>query len=993
MKAPGERTELDRLLDNGNWVRNLARRLLHDESLVDDVVQEVWITALERPPSRPRALQAWLKTVVRSLALRANRSRRRRQHHESQVPAPPEVSPAETSLAGLEIRQKLIEAILELPENCRSIIYLHYFEELRLGEIARRLSLNESTVRSRLSRGLKKLREKLDGRYGSRSSWRRALLLLVVPPDLQGLVLPTEEAPVPEAQSAPPDRVPASSPTGPRLLTRIFSVALPLFLLVFLLHRSGVFSGTVESPGRESESAIEVTERPRDSAPPVVARPERPPSESVPVSRPLDASRVQLRVLEAGTRAPIPGARVHFLASTEARAREAGSTDGSGLLEVSREALGRDALFVLAGGYREYREPPRLRELPYPESTISPPFTIELEPAGILHVEVRDAGGAPLVGVEVTLTAILRGIESPPARRFETDARGEISYEDLYLDTVVEVDHPGHATVRIPATSPRTSIRLRPGVARTGRLLDARGHPVADCRIRIETGDSRRVGTHVTSDAEGRFSLGRLHETERVTLRFRHDDHPAWRVKDVPPADGVWTFRLPEGIELEGRIVGPDGEGLRGAMAFVLQAVDGSGRGEAPSNLNTRGVGRSPRARSRLKPLSRTRTGDDGAFRLDPVALKTPELYLLAFHATLQNRLVKLDELPRGESLTIRLERGARLEGRVTDPDGQPMGGVTLHVGEIWSNGLEGIAGRTRTRPDGTFALRGVPATIDEALDRLDETAPSMDHREQLFITAFSPDELLALGDLDLEDSPVPGGLPLVPRDGAFEPLEILAARTSRLAPLRLDLRDAHDRPVHTWTPALILDATGELHAGQVGQNSRRARFYSDGTLELDPSALEGEILLRPRGYLWVSGRLDLDPGVDTLAVEVARAGEAPVPLRLVDLASSSAPTPASHRALVGFPAGHDEPAAWIELGPLDGESVVDARSLPPGTYRFARARRSEEERWWLPGDSPLVEARSEAVHFDGSSGPHVVPLTARSTAPIGSRAESVGVR
>ena len=61
--------EFHNVLENGNWVRQLARRLLFDESMVDDVVQEVWITALHKPPREPKAMGAWLKKVVRSTCL------------------------------------------------------------------------------------------------------------------------------------------------------------------------------------------------------------------------------------------------------------------------------------------------------------------------------------------------------------------------------------------------------------------------------------------------------------------------------------------------------------------------------------------------------------------------------------------------------------------------------------------------------------------------------------------------------------------------------------------------------------------------------------------------------------------------------------------------------------------------------------------------------------------------------------------------------------
>ena len=52
----------------------------------------------------------------------------------------------------------LMKALQELDERDRAVIVLRYFEEYKLGEIADILEENVSTVKSRLYRGIKKLR-------------------------------------------------------------------------------------------------------------------------------------------------------------------------------------------------------------------------------------------------------------------------------------------------------------------------------------------------------------------------------------------------------------------------------------------------------------------------------------------------------------------------------------------------------------------------------------------------------------------------------------------------------------------------------------------------------------------------------------------------------------------------------------------------------------------------------------------------------------------
>lgn len=56
----------------------------------------------------------------------------------------------------------LSTAIKELPEDYRIIIILRYFEDLKIGEIAEILNLNLNTVKTRLYKGLEKLRIKIN---------------------------------------------------------------------------------------------------------------------------------------------------------------------------------------------------------------------------------------------------------------------------------------------------------------------------------------------------------------------------------------------------------------------------------------------------------------------------------------------------------------------------------------------------------------------------------------------------------------------------------------------------------------------------------------------------------------------------------------------------------------------------------------------------------------------------------------------------------------
>ena len=51
---------------------------------------------------------------------------------------------------------------MKLPERCREIVVLHYYQQLSIAEIARMLNVSASTVSTQLSRGKKKLRAALE---------------------------------------------------------------------------------------------------------------------------------------------------------------------------------------------------------------------------------------------------------------------------------------------------------------------------------------------------------------------------------------------------------------------------------------------------------------------------------------------------------------------------------------------------------------------------------------------------------------------------------------------------------------------------------------------------------------------------------------------------------------------------------------------------------------------------------------------------------------
>ncbi len=170
-------TSPESLLAHGDFVRGLARSLLWDPDLADDVAQQAFLAALSRPPREARNPRGWLATVVRNLAAKALRRESRRAAREA-VAARPEGVPSTAEVVEREaVRRRVVEAVLGLEEPYRSAVLLRFYEDLPPREMAARLGQPVETVKTHLKRGLARLRERLDSEYGrDRRAWGVALL-------------------------------------------------------------------------------------------------------------------------------------------------------------------------------------------------------------------------------------------------------------------------------------------------------------------------------------------------------------------------------------------------------------------------------------------------------------------------------------------------------------------------------------------------------------------------------------------------------------------------------------------------------------------------------------------------------------------------------------------------------------------------------------------------------------------------------------------------
>jgi RNA polymerase sigma factor (sigma-70 family) len=175
LAARSEQSALAELYDRfGRPAYGLALRILRDESLAEDAVQEafltLWRTSARFVPERGKA-STWILTLVHRRAVDLVR-REERRRSDALEQAPEQASrDAVDEEAWLRLqRERVQDALRKLPDQQREAIELAYYGGFTQSELAERLGQPLGTIKSRMFMGLARLRELL-GEPGLEMSW------------------------------------------------------------------------------------------------------------------------------------------------------------------------------------------------------------------------------------------------------------------------------------------------------------------------------------------------------------------------------------------------------------------------------------------------------------------------------------------------------------------------------------------------------------------------------------------------------------------------------------------------------------------------------------------------------------------------------------------------------------------------------------------------------------------------------------------------------
>ena len=173
----GDRSAVDELYDRySRPAFALARRILADAALAEDVLQDVFLSVWRDPgaydPARG-SFSSWLMAMVHHKAVDAVRkeeSHRRRQSRAEDdlaLSTPTSTRDVEDEAWSRVVSEQVRGALSALPAPQREALTLAYYGGYTQREVAALTSTPLGTVKTRMLAGMRRLREELGGTTGA----------------------------------------------------------------------------------------------------------------------------------------------------------------------------------------------------------------------------------------------------------------------------------------------------------------------------------------------------------------------------------------------------------------------------------------------------------------------------------------------------------------------------------------------------------------------------------------------------------------------------------------------------------------------------------------------------------------------------------------------------------------------------------------------------------------------------------------------------------
>ena len=521
------------LLSHADFVRALARRLLTDENAADDAVQAAWLAALEHPPRAAglaevtgagRSARAWLAIVLRRFVYRTHRDEVRR-HERERVAARREAVEATSKMLEREsIRRQVIDAVVALDEPYRGTVVLRFYDDLPPREIARRLVIPVETVKTRIKRGLARIREDLDGRHGGdRKGWFTALLP-VAGWKLGGGAAASGVGSTAAAGSG----VVLMSIKIKLVIAAVVLVGIGLPLWQLMPEEEGTPHGELQAAAvTVDDDAIEgapdggaASSKGETLARAAESDPDPEPARAEPTRMVLAPEGICLEgtVTEKGTGDPVTDFQVRVEAENPRLFKRLTVSDEGGAFRIPIEEEAVYDIEVRSACYR----PLAVKELDFTEGKTVEPIRIELDPgARIRGRVVEDSTGKPVPGAVVgTNKYPTVSVESLIAERIHDGVHAKSDDEGYFVLKGIEpvrqkigVYHPDYAESSLsvlPGEEDEVEVRMKTGFRIYGKMFADNGEPMTKGTIFTSPKGYIIRPARIQVNPDGSYETGRL---------------------------------------------------------------------------------------------------------------------------------------------------------------------------------------------------------------------------------------------------------------------------------------------------------------------------------------------------------------------------------------------------------------------------------------------------------------------------------------------------
>ena len=562
-------------------------------------------------------------------------------------------------------RRRVVSAVVSLPEPYRRTVMLRYLEGLPPRLIAQRDDVPVETVRTRLKRGLDRMRRELDAECGDSEFWIASLVPLLTLPlsfRLNGLLA---------GLSARIEGVIAMS-----LKTKLIVGAVVLAAAFLLwLERDYVADGlsadgtsidqSVDLQAREplrgeGESGSETPSPAADDSETKETVEDNDPKEDFPFGR-LELEVVYRRDQSPGAHLPIRllpiGGPDPFFHEIHPR------TDAAGRVVLEKWPAGRTMAICILGGSKRFA-------VKGGETTKE---RLEIPEGLFVKGRVINDTDRPVSGAEIFVADMGHPFRGSPVTHSGVDGRFTIRdgrADGFFLVGALAAGKlPSATAILMGSAGSEHEIELKIGGPAGGldlEVVDVDGQPVAGARVLIGNNTHEQFQLPSGTLACGTKPLDR-----------RTDREGRLHFTSLLPGDNPLSIREPRFAPWSGTV-----SSVAGATATLRVTLGPSGSVEGRI-LDALG---NPKAKIEVKigrygdfMASFVRTDADGRYRIDGVAPGTREIIADAdVEGQVKDEIeIRADEVAHWDA---QLELGPSIKGIVVDESGNPLAGYSVRV-------------------------------------------------------------------------------------------------------------------------------------------------------------------------------------------------------------------------------------------------------------------------------------------------------------------------